>query len=78
MSDSSDLEGMGELIEVLKGLMNRDCINCPLFYPWDYIADECMHIHSDLNLSHFNCRKIRDKKVDEIVEYIFERSLRSG
>ena len=73
MDDSEDLEEMGKLVDALrKGFSN--CHNCPLSY--DYTSlDECTLIYRSLS-GVIDCARIRNRKADEVVRYILERSLR--
>ena len=76
MKDEKDLEGMAELVEAIKEVDYGDCGNCPLFYiDYGVVDDECDQIHDSLPLG-MDCGEIRKKKVDEIVTYILERSLK--
>ena len=79
MSDSSDLEEMSELIEALENLAYGDCNGCPLFFSSKEIVDECGQIQDNIpngNKFFAMCKEVRAKKIDEVVRYIFERSLR--
>ena len=85
MGDDKDLEELGELVEVLKNIKHKDCDNCPLSFSGHVLEDECDMIRYsafDGNifsvLSHAVCNDIIGKKVDEIITYIFERSLKDG
>ena len=82
MKDEKDLEELGELVEVLKRIERGHCGDCPLYYEHRFIVvDEC----DSLVMSIFNesktdvkthCRKVLDKKIEEVTTYIFERSLK--
>ena len=77
MSDSSDLEEMSELIEAIREVDYGDCDNCPLFYNnYTSIGDECDWMVQENDTGDTDCEYIRAKKIDEMVRYIFERSLR--
>ena len=82
MSDSADLEGMGELVETLRKVECGACLSCPLYYENHFaLDDECDSIVMDMfNVMYssveLHCQKVLDKKIDEIIRYLLERSLK--
>ena len=77
MKDEGDLEELGELVEVLEDrMLDSNCFKCPLYYS-DATYSECLHIYKDLSVDD-SCEEILNKKKDEVVRYIFERSLKDG
>ena len=79
-----DLEEMAELVEALESMKihgkSGRCDMCPLYYPNGLIHDECMQIHHSMfDMVHYGgvqCRKVRDRKIEEIARYMLERSLK--
>ena len=85
MKDEKDLEEMGELVRVLEKAKERDggdgkCFMCPLHYDTTHVRDECLHIHRDMGVNlmihDVQCRKVIDRKIEEVTRYMFERSLK--
>ena len=81
MKDENDLEELEKLVDVLGRIAYGDCDNCPLDFHRSAIEDECDQILGGIPAEaevYIMCAKIRNKKVDEIITYIFERSLKDG
>ena len=82
MKDEEDLEELEKLVETLRKIERGDCTRCPLYYDNHHIiADECdsfvMDIFNTMYTSvELHCRKVKDRKIDEVTRYMLERSLK--